>query len=120
MNETVAVAAEGWSKQKDAFKEECESINARPHRYDLECAEPDEFHFYVNRLMGGLRMAALSFQFQQTPPRIYWTNHLRRNVDQEGYLDLGTTGKHVTYGIGRSGMVLGEFVARKMMDLVKV
>jgi hypothetical protein len=119
MEETVAVAADGWGKLKDAFKEECEKINVRPHRYDLECVEPDEFQFDVNRFMGGLRTAALSFQFQQIPPRIYWTNHLKRNVEREGYLDLGTTSKHVTYGIGRTGVVLGEFVARKMMDLVK-
>lgn len=119
MEETIALAADGWGKLKDAFNEACESINVRPHRYDLECIEPDEFHFEVNRLMGGLRTAALSFQFQQMPTRIYWTNHLRRNVDREGYLDLGTAGKHVTYGMGRTGVVLGDFVARKMMDLVK-
>lgn len=99
------MAAYGWDKLKDAFKEACESINVRPHRYDLECLEPDEFHFDVNRLMSGLRTAALSFQLQQIPPRIYWTNHLRRNVDREGYLDLGTTDKHVTYGTGTSRML---------------
>ena len=59
MEETIALAADGWGKLKDAFNEACESINVRPHRYDLECVEPDEFHFEVNRLMGGLRNGCL-------------------------------------------------------------
>jgi hypothetical protein len=116
---TVAVAADGWGKLKDAFREECGKINVRPHRYKLECVEPDEFHFEVTRLMGRLGTPGLSSQFQQTPPRIYWTNHLRQKIERQGHLDLNTTGKHVTYGVGGSSVVLGDFVIRKMMDLVR-
>lgn len=30
MEETIALAADGWGKLKDAFNEACESINVRP------------------------------------------------------------------------------------------
>lgn len=39
--------ADGWGKLKGVFEEACESIDVLPNRYDLECVEPDAFHFVV-------------------------------------------------------------------------
>ncbi len=114
----LTLAPEKWEELKNAFTGECERVSLRSHCMQIECDEPDEYLFQVNRIVsGGHGIAALTFRFDPTIPRIVWQDLWNKKLKMT--IDLPLVGSNVFFANGKSGIVLSQFVCQRMIDITR-
>lgn len=105
----LRVASDGWEQFKAAFRDECEATSSQAQLTRLECDEPDECSFQINRVRPYTPpVCAIVFRFDPAIPRITWQDLQNKKLAKP--IEMALDGSSVCFLQDGRPLILSRFV----------